>query len=69
MTIFYHLYHNEFYDFNISKIPKNAIEITAEYHKKLFKQQTAKCVIQPEKQDQPVAVDFCFNSRTDYRRK
>lgn len=56
MALFYNSGTNGFYDSNISEIPKNSIDITAEYHKNLLKLQSAGYVIQPDEHGNPVAT-------------
>ena len=58
MAIFYNSGTNGFYDTNIGNVPKNSIEITAEYHKQLLELQSDGYVIQPDEHGRPAAVDL-----------
>lgn len=57
MTIFFNSITNGFYDSNISEIPENSIEITAERHKNLLELQSAGHVIRPDEHGNPVATE------------
>lgn len=62
MTLFYNSGTNGFYDTNIGNVPKNSIEITAEYHKQLLELQSAGYVIQPDEHGRPAAVDLVLTA-------
>lgn len=56
MTIFFNSITNGFYDSNISEIPENSIEITAEHHKNLLELQSAGYVIRTDEHGNPIAT-------------
>ncbi|MFQ1042826.1 tail fiber assembly protein [Gilliamella sp. CG16] len=56
MTIFFNSITNGFYDSNISEIPENSIEITAEHHKNLLELQSAGYAIRTDEHGNPIAT-------------
>lgn len=56
MTIFFNSITNGFYDSNLSEIPENSIEITAEHHKNLLELQSAGYAIRTDEHGNPIAT-------------